>query len=85
MPKNDTKRVKRRHMNTIDASLVIVGDVPIKKLYEFIAKRQQQSKEKDSFADWLMYTRIMVELSLAIATYAGNKEKIDAENNRTET
>ena len=72
-------------MDAIDASLVIIGDVPIRKLYEFIAKRQQQSKEKDGYADWLMYSRIMVELSLAIVTYAGNKEKIDAEDSGTKT
>lgn len=78
-------RRERSRMDAIDASLVIIGDVPIRKLYEFIAKRQQQSKEKDGYADWLMYSRIMVELSLAIVTYAGNKEKIDAEDSGTKT
>lgn len=62
-------------MSVVDDSLVIVGNDPIKNLYEFVSDRQRKAQESDNFVDWLMYTRILVELSLAITSYTGNKEK----------
>lgn len=62
-------------MSIVDDSLVIVGNDSIKDLYEFVAKRQALAQEKDDFVNWLMYTRILVELSLAITSYTGRKEK----------
>lgn len=62
-------------MNVVDDSLVIVGNDSIKNLYDFVSDRQQKAQESDNFVDWLMYTRILVELSLAITSYTGNKEK----------
>ena len=62
-------------MQVIDASLLVAGDDKIKDLYKFIEKRQAVAKESENFSDWLMYTRIMVELSLAIATYACFRDK----------
>lgn len=62
-------------MSVVDDSLVIVGNDSIRDLYEFISKRQALANQKDDFVNWLMYTRILVELSLAITSYAGNKEK----------
>lgn len=62
-------------MSVIDNSLKIVGDDPIKDLYRFVEDRQHRAQESDDFVNWLMYTRIMVELSLAITSYTGNREK----------
>ena len=62
-------------MSVVDDSLVIVGNDSIKDLYEFVAKRQALAQEKDDFVNWLMYTRILTELSLAITSYTANKEK----------
>lgn len=62
-------------MSIVDDSLVIVGNDSIKNLYDFIAKRQALAQEKDDFVNWLMYTRIMVELSLAITSYTGSEER----------
>ena len=62
-------------MSVVDDSLVIVGNDSIKDLYDFVSDRQRRAKESDNFVDWLMYTRILVELSLAITSYTGNKEK----------
>lgn len=62
-------------MSIVDDSLVIVGNDSIKDLYEFVAKRQALAQEKDDFVNWLMYTRILTELSLAITSYTANKEK----------
>lgn len=62
-------------MSIVDDSLVIVGNDSIKDLYEFVAKRQSLAQEKDDFVNWLMYTRILTELSLAITSYTANKEK----------
>lgn len=62
-------------MNVVDDSLVIVGNDSIKNLYDFVSDRQQKAQESDNFVDWLMYTRILVELSLAITSYTGRKDK----------
>ena len=62
-------------MSVVDDSLVIVGNDSIKNLYEFVSDRQRRAQESDDFVNWLMYTRIQVELALAITSYAGNKEK----------
>ena len=62
-------------MSIIDDSLVIVGNDSIKNLYDFIAKRQALAQQSDDFVNWLMYTRIMVELSLAITSYTGSEER----------
>lgn len=62
-------------MSVVDDSLVIVGNDSIKDLYDFVSDRQRRAQESDNFVDWLMYTRILVELSLAITSYTGNKEK----------
>lgn len=62
-------------MSIVDDSLVIVGNDPIKDLYEFVAKRQALAQEKDDFVNWLMYTRMLAEISLAITSYTANKEK----------
>ena len=62
-------------MSVVDDSLVIVGNDSIKNLYDFVSDRQRRAQESDNFVDWLMYTRILVELSLAITSYTGNKEK----------
>lgn len=62
-------------MGIVDDSLVIVGNDPIKDLYEFVAKRQAIAQEKDDFVNWLMYTRMLAEVSLAITSYTANKEK----------
>ena len=62
-------------MSIVDDSLVIVGNDSIKDLYEFVAKRQALAQEKDDFVNWLMYTRLLTELSLAITSYTANKEK----------
>ena len=62
-------------MSIVDDSLVIVGNDPIKDLYEFVAKRQALAQEKDDFVNWLMYTRILTEISLAITSYTGSEER----------
>lgn len=62
-------------MNVVDDSLVIVGNDSIKDLYDFVSDRQRRAQESDNFVDWLMYTRIMVELSLAITSYTGSEER----------
>lgn len=62
-------------MSIVDDSLVIVGNDSIKNLYDFVSDRQRRAQESDNFVDWLMYTRILVELSLAITSYTGNREK----------
>lgn len=62
-------------MNVVDDSLVIVGNDSIKDLYDFVSDRQRRAQESDNFVDWLMYTRILVELSLAITSYTGQREK----------
>ena len=62
-------------MSVIDDSLVIVGNDTIKDLYNFVVKRQSLAQQTDDFTNWLMYTRILVELSLAITSYTANKEK----------
>ena len=63
--------------HVIDAALCVVGKDTIEDLFKFIEKRQKLANEKGSYSDWLMYSRIILELSLAIATYAScsNKEK----------
>lgn len=66
---------KGNSMSVVDDSLVIVGNDSIKDLYEFVSDRQRRAQESDNFVDWLMYTRMLVELSLAITSYTGNKEK----------
>jgi hypothetical protein len=66
---------KGNSMSVVDDSLVIVGNDSIKDLYDFVSDRQRRAQESDSFVDWLMYTRILVELSLAITSYTGNREK----------
>ena len=66
---------KGNSMSVVDDSLVIVGNDSIKDLYDFIAKRQALAQQTDDFVNWLMYTRIQVELALAITSYTGNKEK----------
>lgn len=62
-------------MSVVDDSLVIVGNDSIKDLYNFIAKRQKLAQQSDDFVNWLMYTRILVELSLAITSYTGSEER----------
>ena len=62
-------------MTIVESCLAIVGDDSIKNLYEFVAKRQALAQETDDFVNWLMYTRILTELSLAITSYTANKEK----------
>ena len=62
-------------MSVVDESLVIVGNDSIKDLYNFIAKRQAIAQQSDDFVNWLMYTRILVELSLAITSYTGSEER----------
>ena len=62
-------------MSVVDDSLVIVGNDSIKDLYEFVAKRQALAQEKDDFVNWLMYTRILTEISLAITSYTGSEER----------
>ena len=66
---------KENSMSVVDDSLVIVGNDSIKDLYDFVSDRQRRAQESDNFVDWLMYTRILVELSLAITSYTGNREK----------
>lgn len=72
-------------MSVVDNALIIVGDDSIKNLYEFVEKRQKLAQESDDFVNWLMYTRILVELSLAITSYTGSKESKDAKNSGIET
>lgn len=62
-------------MSIVDDSLIIAGKDSISDLYRFIETRQRLAQETDSFSDWLMYTRILTELSLAIVSYTANKEK----------
>lgn len=62
-------------MSVVDDSLVIVGNDSIKDLYNFIAKRQELAQQSGDFVNWLMYTRILVELSLAITSYTGSEER----------
>ena len=62
-------------MGVVEDSLVIVGNDTIKNLYDFVSDRQRRAQESDNFVDWLMYTRILVELSLAITSYTGRKDK----------
>lgn len=62
-------------MSVVDDSLVIVGNDSIKNLYDFVSDRQRRAEESDNFVNWLMYTRILVELSLAITSYTGSKKK----------
>lgn len=62
-------------MSVVDDSLVIVGNDSIKDLYNFIAKRQELAQQSDDFVNWLMYTRVLVELSLAITSYTGSEER----------
>lgn len=62
-------------MSIVKDSLTIAGQDPISDLYEFIEKRQRLAEEDGGFADWLMYTRILTELSLAVVTYAAHREK----------
>ena len=62
-------------MSVVDDSLVIVGNDSIKDLYDFVSDRQRRAQESDNFVDWLMYTRMLVELSLAITSYTGRKDK----------
>ena len=62
-------------MSVVDDSLTIVGNDSIKDLYKFIEKRQKLAQQSDDFVNWLMYTRIMVELSLAITSYTGSEER----------
>lgn len=62
-------------MSVVDDSLVIVGNDSIKNLYDFVSDRQRRAEESDNFVDWLMYTRILVELSLAITSYTGREDK----------
>ena len=62
-------------MSVVDDSMVLVGNDSIKDLYDFVAKRQKLAQESDDFVNWLMYTRIMVELSLAITSYTGSEER----------
>ena len=62
-------------MSVVEDSLVIVGNDTIKNLYDFVSDRQRRAQESDNFVDWLMYTRILVELSLAITSYTGRKER----------
>lgn len=66
---------KGNSMSVVEDSLVIVGNDSIKNLYDFVSDRQRRAQESDNFVDWLMYTRILVELSLAITSYTGNREK----------
>lgn len=66
---------KGSRMSVVDDSLVIVGNDSIKDLYDFVSDRQRRAQESDNFVDWLMYTRILVELSLAITSYTANREK----------
>ena len=62
-------------MSIVEDSLIIAGNDSIKDLYDFVAKRQKLAQESDDFVNWLMYTRIMVELSLAITSYTGSEER----------
>lgn len=62
-------------MSVVEDSLVIAGNDPIKDLYEFVSDRQQKANQSEDFTNWLMYTRILVELSLAIVSFAAHKEK----------
>lgn len=62
-------------MSVLDNSLTIVGNDSIKDLFDFIEKRQKLAQQSDDFVNWLLYTRIMVELSLAITSYTGSEER----------
>ena len=62
-------------MTIVESCLAIVGDDSIKNLYEFVEKRQALANEKDDFVNWLMYTRILTEISLAITSYTGSEER----------
>ena len=62
-------------MSVVDDSLVMTGKDPIKDLYDFIAEREQKAREADRFSDWIMYSRILTELSLAIVSFAGSKAR----------
>lgn len=62
-------------MSVVDDSLVITGNDSIKDLYEFIADREQKARGTNRFSDWIMYSRILTELSLAIVSYTGSKAK----------
>ena len=66
---------KGSSMSVIDDSLVIVGNDSIRDLYKFVEKRQELATESDDFVNWLMYTRIQVELALAITSYTGSEER----------
>lgn len=62
-------------MSVVDDSLIIVGNDSIKDFYKFIAGREQKARESDDFSTWLMYMRILTELSLGITSYAARKDR----------
>lgn len=62
-------------MSIVDDSLIIAGNDSIKDLYEYVSDREQKAREANSFPDWIMYSRILTELSLAIVSYTAKKEK----------
>ena len=70
-------------MSVVEDSLVIVGNDTIKNLYDFVSDRQRKAQESDNFVDWLMYTRILVELSLAITSYTGRKDRDNGQKDKT--
>lgn len=74
-------------MRAVDDSLIIVGNDSIKDFYKFIAGREQKARESDNFATWVMYMRILTELSLGIINYAGRRKEVkgNAENSRVKT
>ena len=72
-------------MSVVEDSLVIVGNDTIKNLYDFVSDRQRRAQESDNFVDWLMYTRILVELSLAITSYTGRKDKSNGRKDKTDS
>ena len=62
-------------MSVVEDSLIIAGNDSIKDLYEYVSDREQKAREANSFPDWIMYSRILTELSLAIVSYTAKKEK----------
>ena len=72
-------------MSVVEDSLVIVGNDSIKDLYDFVSDRQRRAQESDNFVDWLMYTRILVELSLAITSYTGRTNEKNGQKDKTGT
>lgn len=57
-------------------ALKAIGQDSIEEFYSFFLEKQSKTDTSvKHFADWLMFTRILVELSLAVTAYASEKDK----------